>query len=156
MAKIETFEELKCWQSARELTRETYRLCSTDPLASDYRLSSQLTSAAVSSMTNIAEGFARYHRGDFVRFLDIAQSSAAEVKSLLYVVGDLQYASPERVKALQNLCDKTQGLTLGLLRHVKRRQQATNQTRESPPAYQVSESTSPLSLPDAHTVPPMN
>lgn len=154
MAKIESFEELKCWQSARELTREIYRLCSSKPLASDYRLSNQLTSAAVSSMTNIAEGFARYHRGDFVRFLDIAQSSAAEVKSLLYVIGDLQYASTEQIHTLQTLCDKTQGLTLGLLRYVKQRQQSENQTREPPTSYQAPKSNSPSSFPDMYTTPP--
>ncbi len=95
MAKIERFEDLRCWQEARTLTRDVYRLASEGPLARDFRLRNQLTVAAVSVMTNIAEGFARYHRGDFIRFLDYAQSSAAEVKSLLYVVLDQRYVDAD-------------------------------------------------------------
>lgn len=80
MAKVERFEELTCWQEARALTNEVYRMVGVGALAKDFRLRDQLTSASVSVMTNIAEGFARYHRRAFIRFLDIAQSSAAEVK----------------------------------------------------------------------------
>jgi len=120
MAKIERFEDLTCWQEARELTRAVYRLVADGKLARDFRLRDQLTAAAVSVMTNIAEGFARYHRGDFIRFLDYAQSSAAEVKSLLYVVLDQQYADAVVVTDIQRQAETCQRMTLGLLRHVRR------------------------------------
>lgn len=118
MAKIERFEELECWQEARALTKAVYQVAGTGPLAKDFRLRNQLTSAAVSVMTNIAEGFSRYHRRDFIRFLDIAQSSAAEVKSLLYVVLDQGYTSPERVENLQQRSETCQKMILGLVRHI--------------------------------------
>lgn len=148
MGKIDSFEDLKCWTSARVLTRRIYQLCSAEPLASDYRLSNQLTSAAVSAMTNIAEGFARYHRGDFIRFLDISQSSTAEVKSLLYVVSDQEYASADTVASLQEQCDTTQALTLGLLRYVKKRQGEPHRTREPDVQYASHAAPPELSLPD--------
>jgi four helix bundle protein len=129
--KIEQFEDLRCWQEARELTRCVYRLCTVDPIRSDYRLRNQLTGAALSVMSNIAEGFTRYHRREFARFLDIAQSSAAEVKSLLYVVQD-QYGVPEdEIDDLQDRCDKTRALILGLLRYLR---QSSETVREPLPA----------------------
>ena len=98
MPKIERFEDLRCWQKSREMTSEVYDLVESSDLSNDYRLRDQLTGAAVSTMSNIAEGFARYHKKDFIRFLDYAQSSAAEVKSLLYVVLDQKYGATEWVK----------------------------------------------------------
>ena len=120
MAKIERFEDLRCWQEARALTREVYRLAAKGTLSKDFRLRDQLTAAAVSVMTNIAEGFARYHKADFIRFLDYAQSSAAEVKSLLYVVLDQHDADAETVTELQKQSETCQRMTLGLLKHVRR------------------------------------
>jgi hypothetical protein len=104
-------------------------------------------------MTNIAEGFARYHRGDFVRFLDISQSSAAEVRSLLYVVLDQGFASEERVSLLQEQCEKTRAITLGLLRYVQRQRNSeeASSTREPSTAYATHDTPNAFStLPDEH------
>lgn len=119
MPKIERFEDLRCWQKAREMTSEVYELADSSDLASDFRLRDQLTGAAVSTMSNIAEGFARYNKKDFIRFLDYAQSSAAEVKSLLYVALDQQYGSREKVEDLQRQSEACQRMILSLLRHVR-------------------------------------
>ncbi len=89
-------------------------------LSRDYKLRDQLRSAAVSAMSNIAEGFARFHQRDFIRFLDISQSSTTEVKSLLYVVIDQQYVSFSRVREVQDLADEVRNMTLGLLKYVDR------------------------------------
>ena len=120
MNKIERFEDLKCWQKARELVKKVYEITKTGSLSKDFKLKDQLRSAAVSSMSNIAEGFARFHKKEFVRFLDISQSSAAEVKSLMYVVLDQKYIPPEKVKDIQNLAEDVRKLTLGLLKYVNR------------------------------------
>lgn len=108
MAKIERFEDLTCWQEARLLTNRVYKLVRKGALATDFRLRDQLTGAAISVMTNIAKGFARYHKGDFIRFLDCAQSSAAEVKSLLYVVLDQKYTEAAIVTGLQKRSETCQ------------------------------------------------
>ena len=137
MARIDRFEDLKCWQQARALTNAVYGLARSEPLSKDFRLCNQLTSAAVSVMSNIAEGFARYHKKDFIRFLDIAQSSAAGVKSLLYVVLDQGFASPDEIKRMQQQSEQTKALTLGLLRYVHRTLDHPSGTiNESPIAYQ--------------------
>jgi four helix bundle protein len=120
LAKVERFEDLTCWREARGLVNEVYRLVEGGRLAKDFRLRDQLTGAAVSVMTNIAEGFARYSRKEFIRFLGIAQSSAAEVKSPLYVVLDQKYASPERVETLQKHSETCQKMILGPIKHLRR------------------------------------
>jgi four helix bundle protein len=119
MAKIERFEDLECWQTARSMTNKVYQLVETGEASSDYRLRDQLTGAAVSTMSNIAEGFARYHKKDFIRFLDYAQSSSAEVKSLLYVALDQEYGSPKHVKGIQRESEASQRMILSLLKHVR-------------------------------------
>ncbi len=76
----------------------------------------QIRRAAISSMTNIAEGFSRFHKKDFIRFLDISQSSIEEVKSLLYIALDQEYLTEEIFRELETLIDDTKKTTLGLLR----------------------------------------
>jgi four helix bundle protein len=119
MPKIERFEDLRCWKKAREMTSEVYELTNASGLSNDYRLRDQLTGAAVSTMSNIAEGFARYNKKDFIRFLDYAQSSAAEVKSLLYVVLDQDVGHRERVEGIQQDSELCQRMILSLLKHVR-------------------------------------
>lgn len=118
MSKITRFENLICWQKARVLVNNIYSISKTGGLSKDFGLKDQLRRAVVSSMTNIAEGFARYHRKEFIRFLDISQSSAIEVKSLLYIVLDQNYSNSETVSALQNDAEEVHALILGLLKHV--------------------------------------
>ena len=136
MAKVERFEDLRCWQRARALTNAVYQLVSEERLSKDYRLRDQLTGAAISVMTNIAEGFSRYHRGDFIRFLDFAQSSAAEVKSLLYIVLDQQYAAPAQVEKMQQLSVTCQKMILALIKHLRKQKSQTDRAHEPPSSYE--------------------
>ena len=93
MATFTTFEEIGAWQKARQLTKELYRLTSTGPFARDYDLRNQIRRAAVSIMSNIAEGFERSGTGEFNQFLATAKGSAGEVRSQLYVAIDQNYLS---------------------------------------------------------------
>ncbi len=85
-------------------------------------------------MTNIAEGFSRYHKKEFIRFLNISQSSASEVKSLLYILSNLEYVEKPKIVYLQNHCEKTKALTLSLLKYVSS-QLKTNSICEPLPQY---------------------
>lgn len=91
MAKIERFEDLIAWQKARKLTRAIYEATRQDVFAKDFGLSGQIQRAAVSIMSNIAEGFERGGRGEFYQFLSTAKASCAEVRSQLYVALDVGY-----------------------------------------------------------------
>lgn len=91
MDKIERFEDLIAWQKARALTKAIYQITQRDKFAKDFGLSGQIQRAAVSIMSNIAEGFERGGRGEFHQFLVIAKASCAEVRSQLYIAVDIGY-----------------------------------------------------------------
>ena len=74
LVKIEKFEDLRCWQSARQLVKLVFLAARTGALAKDFDTKYQLTSAALSSMNNIAEGFGRFGKKDSIKFYDILRA----------------------------------------------------------------------------------
>ena len=87
--KITRFEDLQCWQEARILVNMVYEAIRNNPnFQKDFRLSNQITGAAISSMSNIAEGFSRRSNKEFTQYLFISKSSATEVQSETYVASD--------------------------------------------------------------------
>jgi four helix bundle protein len=84
MAKIERFEDLKCWHLAREIARDLFDLSNQGTFARDFDLRSQIRRSSGSTMDNVAEGFERNGRAEFVQFRSIAKGSAGEVRSQLY------------------------------------------------------------------------
>jgi four helix bundle protein len=121
MSKIERFEDLKCWQESRQLVKRIFKICEKVPLSKDYDLKSQFRRAALSSMNNIAEGFARFNQKEFIRFLDFSQSSLSEVKSIVYVLEDMDYINTNEIKDLHASIDKTRNFTLALIRYINKR-----------------------------------
>jgi four helix bundle protein len=104
MAKVDNFEELDVWKLARALTGKVYRLSSHGAFAVDYGFRNQICRAAVSIVSNIAEGFERRSRGQFLQFLDIANGSAGEVRAQLYIALDLGYITQAQFQdALQDV-----------------------------------------------------
>jgi four helix bundle protein len=99
-ARIERFEELIAWQKARTLTREIYETTRRGAFARDFGLSGQIQRAAVSIMSNIAEGFERGGRGEFHQFLSTAKASCAELRSQLYVAFDVGYIEGQEFHVL--------------------------------------------------------
>ena len=94
--KIEKFEDIKAWQEARQLVKMVYDAINLNKnFRDDLRFKSQISSAAVSVMSNIAEGFSRNSNKEFIRFLFIAKGSVAELQSQLYVAVDLGYIKNE-------------------------------------------------------------
>jgi four helix bundle protein len=119
MAKIEKFEDLICWQKARILVREIYKATSMGDFSKDYDAKNQIRRAALSSMSNIAEGFGRVSKKEFIRFLEISATSASEVKSILYVVLDLGYLPSKQVQTMQSLSEEVKALDLGLIKYLR-------------------------------------
>jgi four helix bundle protein len=115
MSRIERFEDLIAWQKARELTKHVYRVTRNGAFAKDFGLARQIQCAAVSVMSNIAEGFERTHRGEFEHFLLIAKASCAEVRSQLYVASDAEYLDQPTFDHLVSLCEEV-GRIIGGLR----------------------------------------
>lgn len=99
-AQIGRFEDLIAWQKARVLTSAIYKVSQSGTLAKDSGLARQIQRAAVSIMSNIAEGYERGNPGDFYRFLCIAKGSCAEVRSQLYIPLDAGYLTPSQFEGL--------------------------------------------------------
>lgn len=84
MAKIERFEDLVAWQKARELRRAVRQATAGPQFRHEVDFRSQIRRAALSVMSNVAEGFERGSRADFAHFLVMSKASCGEVRSLLY------------------------------------------------------------------------
>lgn len=106
MATIKNFEDLAVWQKARQLENSIYALTSNGKLSKDFSLKDQLNKSAGSVMDNIAEGFGRGSRNEFIQFLTIARGSVAEVQSQLYRCLDRTYISQEVFTIHFNIADE--------------------------------------------------
>jgi len=93
MGGVERFEDLIAWQKARELTKQIYLLTKKEKFSRDFGLRDQIQRAAVSIMSNLAEGFERGGRAEFHQFVVIAKGSCAELRSQLYVALDVGHIS---------------------------------------------------------------
>ena len=119
MAAIRRFEDIQAWQKARQLVREIYWISSSGTFQRDYPLRDQIRRAAVSAMSNIAEGFARKTSRDFAYFLDVARGSAVEVQSLLYVAFDVGYINADLLKTMQTMTDEVIALVAGFTSYLR-------------------------------------
>jgi four helix bundle protein len=119
MSQVKTFEDLKCWQRARELVQLVNQACMSDKLRTDFDTKSQFKRAALSVMNNIAEGFGRESHREFARFLEIAHASCMEVKSMTYVIEDSNIVSIDVIHAIRTKADETRGLIRGLMKYLR-------------------------------------
>ena len=119
MRKIERFEELIAWQKARELTRAIYEVTRQGAFAKDFGLSGQIQRAAVSIMSNIAEGFERGGDKEFVQFIAQAKGSSAEVRAQLYVALDQGYIDKPAFDRLAELTIHINRMLAGLMKYLR-------------------------------------
>lgn len=89
------FEELKIWQIAKEISIEIYKLTQRYPNDELFGIVSQMRRCAISIPSNVAEGHGRGTSKEFVRFLDIARGSLAELKTQVIISHDLGYLDSE-------------------------------------------------------------
>jgi four helix bundle protein len=120
MSKVDRFEDLIAWQKARSLTCRIYESTRRGSWAKDFGLSSQIQRAAVSIMSNVAEGFERGRRAEFHQFLSTAKASCAEVRSQLYVALDAGYLNPEEFETLLTQAEEVGRIIGGLRASVER------------------------------------
>jgi len=125
--KIEKFEDLIAWQKSRVLVREVYKLTNNQNFRRDFGLTDQIRRAAVSVMSNIAEGLDRGSRAEFHQFLVIAKGSCAEVRSQIYVALDAGYLGHDEFQQLKTLASEVARILSGLRAAVQR--QRDNQKR---------------------------
>lgn len=117
MAK--SFEEMEMWKRSRDLVKFTYNITKNKEFCKDFSLTDQIRRAAVSVMSNIAEGFERGSNTEFIQFLYIAKGSCGEVRTQLYASLDQAYITSEEFKAGRDLCVDISGQISGLIQYLK-------------------------------------
>ncbi len=105
MATIKKFEDLEIWQLARQLENKVFEETEKGRLSKDYKLKDQMNACSGSVMDNIAEGFGRASRLEFVQFLSISNGSGNELQSQLYRCLDRKYISQPKLEELYLLAD---------------------------------------------------
>jgi four helix bundle protein len=131
MALIRRFEDILAWQNARKLLKKIYQFTGAGAAGRDFEYKRQIRSAAVSIMSNIAEGFERGNRKEFARFLDIAKGSSCEVRSLLYAALDLEYIDRSAFDGLSSDAQMISQQLANLARHRKKSPTISNHKASS-------------------------
>jgi four helix bundle protein len=119
MAKIERFEDIESWKKSRELTKQVYEITSIGEFKRDFGLKDQLRKAAVSILSNIAEGFERGGDQEFLQFLAVAKGSCGEVRAQLYVALDQGYLPRDRFESLTALTKEISRLISGFMQYLR-------------------------------------
>jgi four helix bundle protein len=119
MARVANFEQLHAWLKARELTRAVYDCSRQGQFSRDFALRDQIRRAAVSVMSNIAEGFERGGDSEFIQFLAVAKGSCGEVRAQLYVALDQDYLEHDHFAVTSRLALETSKLIAGLMRYLR-------------------------------------
>ena len=116
---VRRFEDLVVWQKARVLTNEIYKITKKSEFSKDLGLKDQIQRVSVSIMSNIAEGFERGSKEEFIQFLYISRGSCGEVRTQLYVAKDQNYITEEEFQKLQKLAIEVSRLIYHLIESVK-------------------------------------
>ncbi len=122
---VTRFEDLVAWQRARALSAAVYQITNTGPFSADFALRDQIRRAAVSILSNVAEGFERARPAEFHQFLSTAKGSCAELRSQLYVALDAGYLSKDSFDALLLQAEEVGRLIGGLRAAIERRRDRT-------------------------------
>jgi four helix bundle protein len=117
---VTKFEDLDAWRKSRELTRLIYLASAQGEFGRDFALRDQIRRAAVSVLSNIAEGFERCGDREFHHFLSMAKGSIGEVRAQLHVALDLGFLSEDQFKDLHARAYEIGRMLGGLLRYLDR------------------------------------
>ena len=118
--KAKNFEDLAVYQQARNLTNQIYKMTRQGGFTKDYGLAEQIRRAAVSVVSNIAEGFERSGNPELIQFLYIAKGSCGEVRAQLTVAFDQQYIDKQTYDALTDQSRRISAMLSNLITHLKK------------------------------------
>jgi len=139
MSKIKTFEDIKAWQKARQLNIDIYRITNKDSFSKDFALKEQIRKSSISVLSNIAEGFERESKQEFIRFLSIAKASCGELRAQLYIAFDIKYILKEEFELLLNFALEVSKMISGFMTYLKEYKSKTAYNIGEPEAEYLSE-----------------
>ncbi len=118
MATIQKFEDLEIWKKARMLSNKIYPLTFIKPISDDFRYKDQIRGSVGSIMDNIAEGFERGSKLEFINSLSIAKGEVGELKSQLHRGLDIQYLPKNLFSELYGLADELTKMITSLISYL--------------------------------------
>lgn len=121
MATAKRFEDLRVWQEAEKLVRAIYGTTNRGPFAKDFPLRDQIRRAAISTMSNIAEGFERGTNREFLQFLHIAKGSNGELRSQLHVATGQGYLTKEEFDVLHQTSEALSRQIASFIAYLRKR-----------------------------------
>jgi four helix bundle protein len=120
MATIKSFEDIESWKLARELCKKTGELIDNGNFKKSFRLIDQIDGSSGSVMDNIAEGFERGTRKEFIQFLGYAKGSCGEYRSQLYRTLDRNYITQQEFDELASLAIRTSSLVQKFIEYLNK------------------------------------
>lgn len=114
-----TYKELLVWQKSYQFSLLIYKLTAKFPKCELYGLTSQMRRSAVSIPSNIAEGYCRYSKKEYIQFLQIAFGSGAELETQLLVAKDLKYLNLDEFNQTNELLVEVMKMLNSLVRKIR-------------------------------------
>ena len=114
-----SFRDLIVWQKAVELSLGIYKLTASFPQSEQFGLTNQLRRALVSIASNIAEGYGRSTKGEYLLFLGHARGSNCEVQTQLVIAGGLGFGSEPKRQAAEGLCDEIGRMLVVMMKRLR-------------------------------------
>jgi four helix bundle protein len=118
---LESYRDLKVWQRSMDLAVDCYRLTRTFPKSELFGLTSQIQRASSRIPANIAEGYGRGHRGEYLQFLRISQGSLNELETHLMLAVRVELTTQGRVTPLLATCNEVGKMLGALIRSLQQR-----------------------------------
>ena len=119
MTDIRDYKDLIVWQKSRQLVKEVYFVSGLLPKEELFSLTSQLRRAVISVPSNIAEGYGRSYRPEYIRFLNITRGSCYEIETQLLLCLDLDYLSLEQLETSFSFLQEISRMLIGLIKRLE-------------------------------------
>ncbi len=116
---LTSYQQLTVWQKAFELTIKLFKVTGKFPKSELYGLVSQMRRCAVSIPSNIAEGYTRGHRQEYIQFLRTAFASGAELETQLLIAKELDFLTVQEFEDINSLLTEVQKMLNSLIRSLK-------------------------------------
>jgi len=117
--KLKSFKELRVWKQSYELVLAIYQITKNFPKDELYGIVSQMRRASISIVSNIAEGYARKSKMEYIQFLSIAYSSLSELETQIMLSKDLSYLAEENYIKLMEMKDQVGGMLYKLIQKLR-------------------------------------
>ena len=114
-----SFKDLTVWQRAIQLTVAVYKLTSEFPDAEKFGLTNQMRRASVSIASNIAEGYGKSSKGEYLLFLGHARGSCAEIETQIVISRELGSGSQVRIDSADSLMNEVSKMLVALMKAIR-------------------------------------